>query len=321
LKLESFRRGAIYPQGISRNLPEVHPNERRQANLCSYKRIFHRPTVKSVTKTPDEKELDYFVVELSLDGMPEFHDTFRVTKDLVQKSMETYDALAEIQNASSSAHPCHIHGDRPEHGRNRCLTTFLYDRCPQMDHHNLATRGDRKDPTLKGPSLKQYGELYGYIRRLWAPREEGRYGGIVEPMLQWNKLKTIQEETQVVPCRAGILGAVVYANGDVSLCESHQPLGNLREKPFWEIWDSEKAHELRKHVACKECWCTTEVFMWQSIVYQPMHLLRVMLGSKAWESEAFRARGKVDLNGAGFQPRRATCFRSRSQTKDLSGNL
>ena len=37
-------------------------------------------------------------------------------------------------------------------------------------------------------------------------------------------------QAQVVPCRAGILTGVVYSNGDVSFCESHEPLGNLREQ-------------------------------------------------------------------------------------------
>ena len=53
------------------------------------------------------------------------------------------------------------------------LTTFLYDRCPEMMHHNLAIiRGDRKNPTLKGPALQEYRDLYEYIRRLWSQREE-----------------------------------------------------------------------------------------------------------------------------------------------------
>ena len=65
------------------------------------------------------------------------------------------------------------------------LTTFLFDRCPRMTHHNLAIiRGDRKNPTLKGPALQEYRDLYDYLRRLWSQREERRYGSIVEPILQ-----------------------------------------------------------------------------------------------------------------------------------------
>jgi MoaA/NifB/PqqE/SkfB family radical SAM enzyme len=242
-------------------------------------------TVKALTQILEEKDFDLFVVEISLDGMPEFHDTFRVAKNAFKKAMETYDALVELQKTDPRLR---IHSISTATDRNmdeiKQLTTYLYDRCPKMDHHNLAIiRGDRKDPTLVGPSLQQYVELYQYIRRLWAPREEGRYGGIVEPLLQWTKVETVKRQTQVVPCRAGVLSAVVYANGDVSVCEIHKPLGNLRQKKFWEIWNSEEARELRKSIACKDCWCTTEVFMWQSIVYQPVHLANVMARSRVWE--------------------------------------
>jgi hypothetical protein len=103
-------------------------------------------------------------------------------------------------------------------------------------------------------------------------------------MLQWAKIQTVTQQTQVVPCRAGKISAVVYSNGDVSICELHKPLGNLRDKPFWEIWDSEQARTLRASVAAKECHCTTEVFLWSSIVYQPVPLVRTLLSSKAWEN-------------------------------------
>lgn len=240
--------------------------------------------VRQIAETLEERELDLFAVELSLDGMAEFHDRFRVSPGSFARAMQTYDALAELQRRDprlrihSISTATDVNMEEIKH-----LTTYLFDRCPQMDHHNLAIiRGDRKNPSLHGPSLKQYQELYQYIRRLWAPRETGRYGSTVEPMLQWAKLKTITEKTQVIPCRAGCLSAVVYANGDVSACELHKPLGNLRRKSFREIWNSREAGELRGSIARKECYCTTEVFLWSSIVYQPVSLLRALLGSKAW---------------------------------------
>jgi hypothetical protein len=152
-----------------------------------------------------------------------------------------------------------------------------------MDHHNLALiRGDRKNPSLQGPNLAAYQELVHYARRLWAPREENRYGSLVEPMLQWAKVQTAKKQAQVVPCRAGIMTGVVYANGDVSFCETHAPLGNLRQKSFREIWFSPEADVLRKSVHNKECWCTNEVFLWPSITYQPVQLAKALLNSSAW---------------------------------------
>jgi hypothetical protein len=157
-------------------------------------------------------------------------------------------------------------------------------------------RGDRKNPSLQGPSLTEYQKLYEYVRRLWSSREEGRYGSVVEPMLQWAKTKTAEAQAQVVPCRAGILSAVVYSNGDVSMCETHTPLGNLREKSFGEIWSSPEAETLRQSIKQKDCYCTNEVFLWPSITYQPQWLVKAMVNAKVWKNTQPLAPGeKLDI--------------------------
>lgn len=242
-------------------------------------------TVKQITETLKEKDLDLFVAEISLDGVGEFHNKFRGSPGSFDKAMQTYDALAMLQEKDPRLR---IHAISTATDINmdeiRRLTTFLFDRCPKMDHHNLALiRGDRKNPSLQGPTLMQYRQLYEYVKRLWSTREEGRYGSIVEPMLQWAKTRTAQAAHQVIPCRAGVLSAVVYSNGDVSVCETHAPLGNLREKSFWEIWNSPEAHALRESIASKSCYCTNEVFLWPSITYQPARLVQAMVGARVWE--------------------------------------
>jgi MoaA/NifB/PqqE/SkfB family radical SAM enzyme len=242
-------------------------------------------TVKQIAETLKEKSLDLFVAEISLDGLGEFHNKFRGSPGAFDKAMETYEALAKLQESDQRLR---IHSISTATEVNmdeiRRLTTYLFDRCPKMDHHNLALiRGDRKNPSLHGPSLDEYQRLYDYMRRLWTSREEGRYGSVVEPMLQWAKSRTAATQSQVVPCRAGRLNAVVYSNGDVSVCESHAPLGNLREKSFPEIWASPEAETLRRSIAAKECYCTNEVFLWPSITYQPPQLIRAILGAKVWQ--------------------------------------
>ncbi|HJU88860.1 MAG TPA: radical SAM protein [Gemmatimonadaceae bacterium] len=243
-------------------------------------------TIAALRSVLEEPSLDLFVVELSLDGMPEFHDTFRVARHSFEKAMQTYDALAALQQEDPRLR---IHANSCATGINlaeiKQLTTFLFDRCPAMEHHNLAIiRGDRKNPSLNGPTLQQYEELYEYIRRLWAPRERSRYGALVEPLLQHVKVRTLREERQVVPCRAGKLSAVVYANGDVSVCETHAPIGNLRQKTFPEIWNSPEAVKIRRSIEARECYCSLEISMWSSIVYQPVQLVRAIAGSKLWKA-------------------------------------
>ena len=71
--------------------------------------------------------------------MPEFHDKFRVAANSFKKAMETYDALAKLQESDSRLR---IHSISTATDVNmdeiRKLTTYLYQRCPKMDHHNLA---------------------------------------------------------------------------------------------------------------------------------------------------------------------------------------
>jgi AdoMet-dependent heme synthase len=256
-------------------------------------------TVHEVRATLKEKKLELFAVELSLDGTAEFHDQFRASPGSFERAMRTYDALAEVQREDPRLR---IHSISTATDVNmdeiQRLTTYLFDRCPSMDHHNLAIiRGDRKNRSLQGPNLKRYQELYAYVRRMWESRETGRYGSIVEPMLQWAKVQTVERQTQVIPCLAGRLSAVVYANGDVSVCEIHKPLGNLRQKTFAAIWDSAEAQRLRKSIGRKECYCTTEVFLWPSIVFQPTRLAQAMLAAKIWQKpESLRPEEKIDVD-------------------------
>ncbi len=243
-------------------------------------------TVAHVRATLAERGLELFAVELSLDGLAEFHDRFRGIRGAFARAMETYDALAELQAADPRLR---VHAISTATDVNldeiRGLSRYLFERCPRMDHHNLALiRGDRKNPTLRGPQLAAYQQLYADIRALWAPREHGRYGAVVEPMLQWAKVRTATAARQVIPCRAGILTAVVYANGDVSVCESHPPLGNLRTRSFREIWASAQARERRASIRRRECYCTNEVFLWPSIVYSPARLARGLLSARPWRS-------------------------------------
>jgi len=265
---------------------------------------FTERTIKQISGTLQEKDLDLFVAELSLDGVGEFHNKFRGSPGAFEKSMKTYDALAELQAKDPRLR---IHAISTATDVNmdeiKRLTEYLYERCPKMDHHNLAMiRGDRKNPSLQGPGLEQYEKLYQFVKQVWAPREEGRYGSVVEPMLQWAKVRTAAKQQQEVPCRAGILNAVVYSNGDVSVCESHAPLGNLRERNFNEIWSSAEAQTLRKSIADRECSCTNEVFLWPSIVYQPYQLMRGLIGGRVWRKTRPLNGGGNGSSGSGTRP-------------------
>jgi len=243
-------------------------------------------TVEALREVLKEKSLKVIGIEISLDGMPAFHDEFRKTKYAFHKAMETYDALVELQKEDSRLQIFSISTATADNMEQiKQLTTFLFDRCPKMSQHHLAIiRGDRKNPSLSGPALQGYKELYTYVRRLWAERTEQRTGAVVDPMLQWATCKSAELQEQVVPCRAGTLSAVIHANGDVAVCEQRPPIGNLRKDSFRKIWHAHQTQQIRKSIAAKECYCTNEIFMWPSIVFQPFQLIKSMIGAKVWQN-------------------------------------
>src|SRR5262249_47686370 len=59
---------------------------------------YTRKTIEQLQQVLQERDLDLFAVELSLDGTAEFHDRFRVAPGSFARAMETYDALAELQD-------------------------------------------------------------------------------------------------------------------------------------------------------------------------------------------------------------------------------
>lgn len=264
----------------------VRKNKARRI-YCPSNGFYPEKTVAALRTVLALPGLDSFTIELSLDGMQEYHDRFRSGGKLPSfaKAMETYDALAALRREFPKLS---IHSISTATHENldeiKALTSFLHDRCPEMEHHNLAVlRGDRKNKTLEGPALAKYDEVYEHLRAVWKDREQGRFGGIVDPMLHWAKRRTIDLAEQFVPCKAGRLSGVISANGDLSFCENHKPLGNLRKASFFEIWDSPEADRLRDAIAAKRCFCTNEVFLWPSITYQPLQLARALAASRRWQ--------------------------------------
>jgi molybdenum cofactor biosynthesis enzyme MoaA len=131
-------------------------------------------TEKSLRKVLQSKTLKLFVCEISLDGMPEYHNRFRGNPKSFEKAMETYAMLAELQKEDPRLR---IHANTVAMSENMDeiwqLTEYLHKNCPAMEHHNLAViRGDRKNPSLKGPQLEKYKDLYRHVAEVWMNRRE-----------------------------------------------------------------------------------------------------------------------------------------------------
>jgi len=253
-------------------------NNRTRQIFCPTNGYFTEKTHAQVRQVLRHARLDLFTLELSIDGSAEFHDRFRGKPGSFERILETYDMLAELQSAYPQLQIHAITTATAENvGEIVPLSEFLYERCPQMNRHNIALlRGERKRASLDGPPIAAYAQAAGRVAHIWTARKNRAAAHLVDPLLHWAKAETCRLSAQAVPCRAGILTAVVHANGDVSLCEQHPPLGNLRRQSFPQIWHSPEAVQLRRRIWNNQCCCTNEIFLWASLAFQPVPLLKAI---------------------------------------------
>ena len=76
---------------------------------------------------------------------------------------------------------------------------------------------------------------------------------------------------------------VLNPEGTVSLCEVQWEIGNIRDFgcSFKKAWFSEKADEMRRRIAQRECWCTHSCFMTSSLPFSAK-------GVRTWHAASSR---------------------------------
>jgi len=217
-------------------------------------------------------------ISLSLDGTEAVHDENRGVPGGFMKVIETYKLVKSLQedfsNLSIGIATCVTNQNYKDLFR---LYGQLPNLLPDADLPRLTLlRGDHYDKHLRLPSEKELLKLYRHKEAnahfndpfLW------RFAG-------WANLATglesIRRGTQAVPCEAGRILAVVDHQGEVRLCELLPPIGNIREKDFVEIWSSQSAKLGRRKIVEKRCHCTHECNVFESLIANPIHLLRHLL--------------------------------------------
>jgi hypothetical protein len=93
--------------------------------------------------------------------------------------------------------------------------------------------------------------------------------------------KIVSQNTQVIPCLAGISNVHLTPYGDLWPCcvlGYAKPLGNVRETgyDFWKIWHSDQATQVRKSIKNKECACPLANQAYSNIICHTHSLMKVM---------------------------------------------
>ena len=239
-------------------------------------------TSRTLERILTQSELEQCVVELSIDGCADYHNRLRGDARAFDNAIQTYYGLAALARRDPRLRLRVVStATRDNLDDLERLSHYLYERCPQLERHGVnLLQGERRRGNLRAPELGRFLALSERIQVLWSDRARAAHQRLSEPLLSWARTRGLSTRQQVVPCKAGVLSAVVHANGDVAVCDTdsaHPHLGNLREHSFRELWTSPQAQRARTMIRTRQCACVNERCLVPSLMYQPAEVARAML--------------------------------------------
>lgn len=226
------------------------------------KRIFEM--TKKILKLSGGKKV---IIRLSLDGMREKHDEIRGIKGSFESVFKTYRLLHNLKlefcNLELHVNPVLTNQNYLDLFE---LTNYIKMNMPDIDSYGFAfVRGDVRDKSYSLPSMDKIRKLCDYVDIAISNDYSIKDRACRKAILHY-RIETISQSKQVIPCQAGRLIGVVMDNGDVRSCELLPPIGNLRRRTFFEIWNSKEMKEQRNKIRQGNCFCTHECFLFPSMM-------------------------------------------------------
>jgi len=226
----------------------------------------------------DERQT--FTVGLSLDHLGERHDEIRGAPGNFPKVGETYRRLMELKRRHRglvvNVQTVLASFNRDDLGE---ITAWVARNFPEIDFHSFELlRPPFPDSTIRPLTAAEYATALATLKPYWARFD--RYRPILRKLkvaAREAELETLEQERMVYKCYAGTVSGVLNPEGTISLCEVQWEIGNIRDYgwSFRKAWFSEKADEMRKRVANRECWCTHSCFMSSSLPFSVKGLTKL----------------------------------------------
>ena len=218
-------------------------------------------------------------VSLSLDGLQKTHEEIRRQPgnwDQVWRTFEKLRSIPGIQIKINTVITGHNAHEIPD------LMDAVWEHKPDF-HSIILLRGNPRDADVALPDIPKLEKLGQEILKRQGRYDYGQNRLTAAFLRNYHKylwktsLAVLRERRQVIPCLAGRVHMVIMANGSVSSCEMLPPAGNLVEQSWQEILQSPTLVEQRRMIRKKQCYCTHNCAMFDSILFRPasyLHLLK-----------------------------------------------
>jgi MoaA/NifB/PqqE/SkfB family radical SAM enzyme len=209
-----------------------------------------------------------FTVKPSFDGIGEQHDDIRGVKGNWKKLLKTLERLKALSVDFPNLHVelGTVVSNLNKHNLDD-IAAFAHSLGIESYRNEIAEQREEffniGDPIT--PTGEEYAELMkGFATKIRkSMRGKKSLARVTESLrLVYYDLaaKIVTEDSQVIPCYAGISNVHLTPHGELWPCcvlGYGSPLGNLREVgyDFWKVWRSDQARQVRQSIRNKECSC------------------------------------------------------------------
>lgn len=227
--------------------------------------------------------LETLSVQVSLDGLEEAHNQIRGVRDGYQKAMDTIRTLDKLSREDRRfsvavsitiqqknindvealidlliplAIPIRFALVRGQHFGTYGLPAEIANDIDPMENESPVVDLDTMELLFK--KLKNKNDSAPY--RFWSERQQEKIR---------ISLRMMREKKKQLPCYAGKIDGVLYANGDVALCELTRSVANIRDYDldFARLWSSEPANRMRDGI--RNCFCIHGCNLTTSMMFNP----------------------------------------------------
>jgi MoaA/NifB/PqqE/SkfB family radical SAM enzyme len=244
--------------------------------------------VENLLKTFPKLSLN---INISIDGLAEYHDKIRGAKGTFEKAIETIKELSELKRVYPNLQTG-VNSVIQKNNLEELKKLMIFLRQFDLDYHAFdILRGDPKDKSMSLPGLDEISEMHKLIlknRDWYLKRKNPRKFsilGFLERVSVLGLLRYTQITKEAVlgggywgmPCQAGKSIAVVYPNGDFSLCELMPPVTNL-SKVDYDLGNLLKNKEIKekvKEIKERKCDCTHVCFINSAIGARPQSAFKI----------------------------------------------
>ncbi|MFH1460631.1 MAG: radical SAM protein [Candidatus Omnitrophota bacterium] len=226
-------------------------------------------------------------IQVSLDGMRELHDKVRGVPGIFDYAVETVLRLKKIKLQNKQLNDISVMTTLSQKNEKHLPELILFVREKLKVFHKFQFIRAANTDVFQAKENWQSGLISFTDKK---PENISSITDFLsEQILKHNntllarkQVEILRKQAQILEgqkpwldCFAGCVDGVIFANGDVAVCELSQPLANLRDFNFnfYELWQSPQANEMRRNLT--KCFCIHPCNLMSSISFTPSILKRL----------------------------------------------